>query len=127
MTERLTLPILPLRDMVLFPGVAAPINAGRPGTLRAVERALKDENRVILALAQRENTDQVTATNLHVMGTVAKIGQIQRAMGGVQLLLHGEFRASVLHVEAKDGYLEAIIARADDIPPPDERDPLFQA
>jgi ATP-dependent Lon protease len=127
MTERLTIPVLPLRDMVLFPSVAAPINAGRPGTLRAVERALKDENRAILALAQRENTDQVTASSLHAMGTVAKIGQIQRGAGGVQLLLHGQFRASVLHVQEKDGYLEAVVARADDIPPADERDSLFQA
>ena len=40
MTERLTLPVLPLRDVVLFPGVTAPIGAGRPGTLRAIEAAL---------------------------------------------------------------------------------------
>ncbi len=40
MSERLTLPVLPLRDMVLFTGVTAPISAGRPGTLRAIEKAL---------------------------------------------------------------------------------------
>jgi len=37
MYERLTLPVLPLREMVLFPGVSAPIGAGRPATLRAIE------------------------------------------------------------------------------------------
>jgi len=36
MPERLTLPVLPLRELVLFPGVSSPINVGRPGTLRAV-------------------------------------------------------------------------------------------
>ena len=40
MTERLTLPVLPLREVVLFPGVTAPIGAGRPATLRAIEAAL---------------------------------------------------------------------------------------
>ncbi len=40
MTERLMLPVLPLREVVLFPGVTAPIGAGRPGTLRAIEAAL---------------------------------------------------------------------------------------
>ena len=41
MSERLTLPVLPLRETVVFPGVADPISAGRPGTLQAVEAALK--------------------------------------------------------------------------------------
>ena len=76
MSERMTLPVLPLRDLVLFPGVTAPINAGRPGTLRAVERALKDERRLIFTVAQRENNDHVAPANLYTMGTVAKIGQI---------------------------------------------------
>src|SRR4026207_1426163 len=39
MAERLTLPVLPLREVVLFPGVTAPIGAGRPATLRAIEAA----------------------------------------------------------------------------------------
>ena len=83
MAERLTLPVLPLRDLVLFPGVTSPINAGRPGTLRAVERALKDERRLIFAVAQRENTDTASASNLYSIGVVAKIGQIQRGLGGI--------------------------------------------
>src|SRR5436190_2411039 len=106
MSERLTLPVLPLRDLVLFPGVAAPINAGRPGALRAVERALKDESRLIFAVAQRENNDIVSAANLYTIGTVAKSGQIQRGLGGLQLVLQGEYRASALHYSERDGHLE---------------------
>jgi len=127
MSERLTLPVLPLRELVLFPGVSSPINVGRPGTLRAVERGLKDERRLIFAVAQRDNGDVATTSNLYTMGTVARIGQIQRGLGGIQVLLNGEYRASALHYEEREGHIEAIIAEAEDIPPTDPGDALFQA
>ena len=47
MSERLTIPVLPLRDVVLFPGVTAPIGAGRPGTLRAIEAALATPDKLV--------------------------------------------------------------------------------
>jgi len=127
MTERVTLPVLPLRDMVLFPGVTSPISAGRPGTLRAIETALKDEKRLIFAVAQRENVEQATADNLHTMGTVARIGQIQRGLGGVQLVLHGEHRAVAIHIGEHEGYLQAILRENADLPPLDPADAAFQA
>ena len=46
MSERLTLPVLPLREVVLFPGVSTPIGAGRPTTLRAIEAALAKRERL---------------------------------------------------------------------------------
>jgi ATP-dependent Lon protease len=127
MTERVTLPVLPLRDMVLFPGVTSPISAGRPGTLRAIEAALKDEKRLILTLAQRENVEQASAENLHTMGTVARIGQIQRGLGGVQLVLHGEYRATAIHIGEHEGYLQAILRENADLAPVDPNDAAFQA
>ena len=96
MSERLTLPVLPLRDMVLFPGVTTPVGAGRPATLRAIEAALKTESRLIFAVAQRENVDTVSPALLYGLGTIARIGQVQRGLGGVQLVLHGEKRAAAL-------------------------------
>jgi len=127
MTERTTLPLLPLREMVLFPGVTAPISAGRAGTLRAIEAALKTERRLIFAVSQRENTEQVSTDNLYSMGTVARIGQMQRGLAGVQLLLQGEFRASAVHVNEHDGYLEAVVREVEDQPPPDISDAAFLA
>ncbi len=127
MPDRLTLPVLPLRDLVLFPGATLPINVGRPGTLRAVERALKDDRRLIFAVAQRENGESVTPGSLYVMGTVARIGQVQRGLGGIQLMLHGQHRASALHVQEKDGHLEAVVVEVGDVPPANSADALFQA
>src|SRR5213082_2421964 len=125
MSERLTLPVLPLREVVLFPGVAAPIGAGRPATLRAIEAALKSESHLIFAVAQRENVDTVTPGVLNTTGTIAKISQIQRGLGGVQLLLHGEDRATALHYSENGRYLEAIVREVEDLPPLDPGDPAF--
>src|SRR5881398_3234790 len=125
MSERLTLPVLPLRDIVLFPGVSTPIGAGRPTTLRAIEAALKGESRVIFAVSQRENVDRVTPSVLYTTGTIAKISQIQRGLGGVQLLLHGEKRGAALHYLDTQGHLEAVVREVEDLPPLRPADPAF--
>ena len=125
MSERLTLPVLPLREVVLFPGVSTPIGAGRPATLRAIEAALKSESHLIFAVAQRENVDTVTPGVLYTTGTIAKISQIQRGLGGVQLLLHGENRAAALHYSENGRYLEAVVREVEDLPPLNPSDPAF--
>ena len=109
MTERLTLPVLPLREVVLFPGVTAPIGAGRPGTLRAIEAALDDDRRSSSPSRSGTTSRAVNADVLYTIGTVARIGQIQRGLGGVQLLLQGEQRAIALQYTEKDGYLAAVV------------------
>src|SRR5256886_1663825 len=125
MSERLTLPVLPLREVVLFPGVSTPVGAGRPATLRAIEAALKTDSRLIFAVAQRENADTVSPDVLYTTGTIAKISQIQRGLGGVQLLLHGERRGTALHYTDNGRYLEAVVHEVDDLPPLNTGDPAF--
>jgi len=125
MSERLTLPVLPLREVVLFPGVSTPVGAGRPATLRAIEAALKSDSRLIFAVAQRENVDTVTPDVLYTTGTIAKISQIQRGLGGVQLLLHGDRRGTALHYTDNGRYLEAAVHEVDDLPPLNAADPAF--
>ncbi len=127
MSERLTLPVLPLREIVLFPGVSTPIGAGRPTTLRAIEAALKGDSRLIFAVSQRENVDHVTPSVLYTTGTIAKISQIQRGLGGVQLLLHGEKRGVALHYVENQGHLEAVVRDVEDLPPLRPDDAAFVA
>ena len=118
--------MLPLRGTVIFPGITAPIAAGRPGTLRAIEAALKGD-RLVFAVAQRDNTDEPSPEILYTMGVIARIGQIQRGLGGVQLLLQGEQRASALQYTQGDGYYSAVIAQAEEMAPLDGHDPAFEA
>jgi len=127
MSERLTIPVLPLREVVLFPGVTAPIGAGRPATLRAIEAALATPDKMVFAVSQRTNTDQVSPETLYTIGTVARIGQLQRGLGGVQLLLHGEHRGIGIHITEQDGYLQAIVRDAEELPPINPEDPAFVA
>jgi ATP-dependent Lon protease len=125
MSERLTLPVLPLREVVLFPGVSAPIGAGRPATLRAIEAALKTPERLVFAVSQRQNLDNVTPEVLYTVGTVARIGQVQRGLSGVQLLLHGERRGIAIHYAEKEGFLQAIVREAEEMLPLSPEDPAF--
>jgi ATP-dependent Lon protease len=126
MAQRHTLPVLPLRGTVIFPGLTAPIAAGRPGTLRAIEAALKAD-RLVFAVAQRDNTDEPAPEILYAMGVVARIGQIQRGLGGVQLLLQGEQRATALQYSSNEGYLNAVVVDVEEMKPVNEEDPAFVA
>ena len=126
MGQRQTLPVLPLRGTVMFPGITAPIAAGRPGTLRAIETALKGD-RLVFAVAQRDNTEEPTPDILFSTGVIARIGQVQRGLGGVQLLLQGEQRATALHYGEQEGHLTAVIVPSEEMMPLDLKDPAFTA
>jgi ATP-dependent Lon protease len=126
MAERLTLPVLPLREVVLFPGVTAPIGAGRPATLRAIEAALAGD-RLVFAVSQRQNVESVTSDALYTIGTIARIGQLQRGLSGMQLLLNGEKRGIAIHYSERDGYLQAIVREAEEMLPLNPQDPAFVA
>jgi ATP-dependent Lon protease len=129
MGDRLDLPVLPLRETVVFPGVTAPIVAGRDKTLRAINRALEsgDEVKRIFAVAQRENVDEPSADVLYNIGVVCQIAQVQRFPGGLQLLLEGEKRATALHyAENEAGYLEAVVTPLVDQGPLNLEDAAFQ-
>jgi ATP-dependent Lon protease len=127
MAERLTLPVLPLREVVLFPGVTAPIGAGRPATLRAIEAALATPDRLVFAVSQRQNVESVTSEALYTIGTIARIGQLQRGLSGMQLLLHGEQRGIAIHYSERDGYLQTIVREAEEMLPISPEDPAFVA
>lgn len=121
-----TLPVLPLRGTVIFPGLTAPIAAGRPGTLRAIESALKGD-RLVFAVAQRDNAEDPAPEILYSMGVIARIGQIQRGLGGVQLLLHGEQRATSLRYVTTEGFLSAVVTPSEEMSPIDDHDAAFEA
>jgi ATP-dependent Lon protease len=127
MAERLTLPVLPLREVVLFPGVTAPIGAGRPATLRAIEAALTTPDRLVFAVSQRQNVESVNPEVLYTIGTIARIGQLQRGLSGMQLLLHGERRGIAIHYTDKEGYLQTIVREAEEMLPINPDDPAFVA
>ena len=127
MGERYSLPVLPLRDTVVYPGVAVPISAGRPGTVEAVQEALEGDRR-LFAVAQRENVDDPHPDILYTVGTVVRIIQTHRVRGGMQLLVQGEGRAQALtYLREGEAMLQANLLTMERQAPTDLEDPALQA
>ena len=122
-----TLPIIPIRTGVLFPGVSLPITAGRPATLRAIDVALRDSEHLVLAISQRDTADEVLPEGLYTVGTIAKISAVQRGQGGVRLVLEGRSRAIALRITPHDGYLQATLTEPAESPPINSKDAAFVA
>jgi ATP-dependent Lon protease len=115
-----------MRNAVLFPGVTFPISAGRAGTLRAIEAALTDPKRQVFAVAQRTDTENVSASELYTIGAIATIGSVQRGLGGIRLVLEGKSRGIALRFAPnKAGFLEATVQEAREMLALDARDPAF--
>ena len=129
MSETHRLPVLPLRNLVLFPGITVPIAAGRRETLKAIEAAQKQDEPLVFAVTQRVDQDDVRPENLHTVGTIARIEQVQRTLSGLQVLLHGQNRgvAARLRPTEDGGLLEAVVRPVDDMGPVDSADPAFLA
>ncbi len=127
MGERYSLPVLPLRDTVVYPGVAVPISAGRAGTVEAVQEALEGDRR-LFAVAQRENVDDPHPDILYNIGTVVRIIQTHRVRGGMQLLVQGEGRAQALsYFKEGEAMLQANLIAMERQDPSNPEDPAFQA
>ncbi len=127
MTDVTTLPVIPLREAVLFPGVTSPIAAGRPATLRAIETALKTDDKMIFVVAQRENLEDVEPEILYTMGTIASIGPVQRGPSGMRLLLNGIARGVAMRYDDDGEHLIAAVREAEEMPPIDLEAPAFTA
>jgi ATP-dependent Lon protease len=123
-----SLPVIPMRNTVLLPGVSLPITAGRPATLRAIDAALKTPDRRVFAVAQRvAESEEVGPDSLYTIGAIARIASVQRGLGGVRLLLEGTSRGIALRIVPRNGYLEATVSEAKELLPLDEKDPSFVA
>jgi len=127
MSDTLSLPVLPLRNAVLFPGVSFPISAGRAGTLRAIDEAMKHPEQLVFAVAQREDIEKVAPEGLHTIGTIASIAQLQRGLGGARLLLQGKKRGIAMRLTERNGSIEAVVVEAAEMEPLDAAAPVFVA
>ena len=127
MGKRFDLPVLPLKEPVVYPGVAIPIAAGRPGTVAAVREAL-DGDRRLFAISQREPVDEASEEVLYSVGTVVRVLQAHRTRGGLQLLVQGDARARAVAFEGGGKeMLRAELVSLDRVEPQSPEAPGFQA
>jgi ATP-dependent Lon protease len=104
------LPVLPLRDIVIFPFMIVPLFVQRERSIRAVDQALA-ENRMILLVSQRDlDKEEPTAADLYEIGTVAVIMRMLKLPDGrIRILVQGLTRARVRAVDETQSYLQATI------------------
>jgi ATP-dependent Lon protease len=104
-------PVLPLRDVVVYPYMVIPLFVGRERSIKALEIAT-DENRQVLLVAQKDsNEDQPNSENLYDTGTLANILQLLKLPDGtVKVLVEGTTRAKVAYFNNEDDFLKAEVA-----------------
>jgi len=117
------LPVLPLRNTVLFPGVVLPITVGRDKSIKAVNDAYKAD-KLIGVLAQKDsNIEDPGVLDLEDVGTVAKIIKlIKMPDGGTTVILQGKRRFKVGAVTAEDPYFKAQVVLLQEEEAPKEQD-----
>ncbi len=119
-----TLPILPLRNTVLFPGVVIPITAGRDTSINLIKDANKG-SKVIGVVAQRdEETENPRVGDIHTLGTVARILRVLKMPdGNTTVILQGKKRFELAEVLTEQPYMTATIREASEQRPyPDDKE-----
>src|SRR5437867_6577375 len=101
-----TLPLVPLRAVVVFPYTMIPFVVGRKSSLVAVEKALLGDKRIFLATQRDAAIDDPKADEINFIGTIANIVQsLKLPNGNIKLLVEGVTRGKVLEIHEEEGYL----------------------
>jgi ATP-dependent Lon protease len=119
------LPVLPLKNTVLFPYLFMPLSVGRPNSLAAVEAVLATEEKSFIVAAQRDaEKDQVGLDDLYPIGTRAVVKKMARGEGVIELIVQGIERVSLLKAEQTEPYLKA---RVQPLPVPTDKSTEVEA
>jgi ATP-dependent Lon protease len=112
--ETFDLPVLPLRDVVVFPHMVIPLFVGRDKSIRALDMAMEADKRILLVAQKSADTDAPGAKDLHEIGTLAQVLQLLKLPDGtIKVLVEGLSRSRVTDVEEKDGALSGTGAVVD--------------
>jgi ATP-dependent Lon protease len=110
----LTLPAVPLRDNVVFPSQLAPLAAGRPRSVAALEAAVNGDGRVVLAIQRDAERDDASIDDVHTIAVIAHVGAFRRLPGGgAHALVEGKER---VRIDAFDASGDAWIATVTPVP-----------
>ncbi len=108
------LPLVPLRDVVVFPYTMIPFVVGRKSSLTAVEKALQGDKRIFLATQRDAKIDDPKADEINAIGTISNIVQsLKLPNGNIKLLVEGSSRGKVVEIKDEDGCLIAVLEPID--------------
>jgi len=108
--ETKKLPMMPIRDVVIFPFMMTPFVVGRESSVRALEEALAHDKRIFLATQHDASVDEPKPNEIYQVGTVVNIVQsLKLPDGNIKVLVEGLERGKTLQVTEVEGYLEAAV------------------
>jgi ATP-dependent Lon protease len=104
------IPLLPLRDVVVYPHMVTPLFVGRGKSIEALERAMASDKQVLLVAQKNPQQDEPQAEDLYGIGTIASILQLLKLPDGtVKVLIEGRERASIESIEDAGGFFRATV------------------
>ena len=105
-SDALELPVLPLRDVVVFPHMVIPLFVGRDKSMRALEQAMEADKQILLVAQKSAETDDPDAADLYTVGTLATVLQLLKLPDGtIKVLVEGSARVRVSDIAERDGAL----------------------
>jgi ATP-dependent Lon protease len=108
-------PVLPLRDIVVFPHMIVPLFVGREKSIRALEEVMKADKQILLATQQNASEDEPSPETIFNIGTLASVLQLLKLPDGtVKVLVEGLSRAEILRYTGNEAYYEAHARRMPD-------------
>jgi len=106
-TKTVTAPVLPLRDIVVFPHMIVPLFVGREKSVRALEEVINEEKQILLLTQKNAAEDDPSADGLHTIGTMATVLQLLKLPDQtVRVLVEGKSRARVKGFTGRSEYFE---------------------
>ncbi len=110
------IPVLPLRDVVVYPHMVIPLFVGRERSIDALDAAMKDNKQVLLVAQKEAEVDEPEFTDLYEIGTLANILQLLKLPDGtVKVLVEGSQRSKVLRYQETGSFFSAVVEKIDDI------------
>src|SRR6478752_3781248 len=112
--EQLELPLLPLRDVVVFPHMVIPLFVGRPKSIKALEAAMEAERRIMLVAQKTAAKDEPSTGDMFEVGCISTILQMLKLPDGtVKVLVEGQQRARVAKIAEGETHFVATVTPLD--------------
>ncbi len=112
-SETRRLPMMPIRDVVIFPHMMTPFVVGRESSVRALEQALGGDKKIFLATQHDASVDEPRPDEIFDVGTVANIVQsLKLPDGNIKVLVEGIERGKVVSVSEDEGFFFAVVRAA---------------
>ena len=111
-----TIPVLPLRDVVVYPNMVIPLFVGREKSIKALEAAMLDKKQIFLVAQRKSANDDPSPEDLFNVGTISSVLQLLKLPDGtVKVLVEGEQRSKVISYSQDGGFLAAVLENIDEL------------